>query len=87
MIIPTTTQQVLQLSPEKAEEILDHLEELLVAQLPDYEPPADFQDPGAVWMLAYLVDMLNKLSARTDTPFGPDGWLGLIPEDELGEHA
>jgi hypothetical protein len=77
---PTTVQEVFQLSSDDAEEFLYKLEAALVDLIPP-EPPEDFDTKEAMWVLAYTVDMLNRLSTHPDNPFGAEGWLAHLPED------
>lgn len=89
MIIPTTIQEALQIqTTEEAEAVLERMEELLSGKMESIdELPDDFDDKMAVYMLACTIDILNRLKTHPESPFGPDGWIGEIPEDELGEHG
>ena len=81
---PTTIQEAFELSADDAEECLDLLEDALDGVLPK-DPPEGFDTKESAWSLAYVVDMLNRLSTHPDNPFGTEGWIAVLPNEDETE--
>ncbi len=82
MGFPTTIAEALALDTEKAEELAYKLDEMVAEKMGEYDPGEDFDTGEARFMLAHMIDVLNRISALPDNPFGADGWIALIPEED-----
>ncbi len=85
MSFPTTTEEALAVSPEKAEKYVNILFDILDEVMSKYEPPDEFVDHEANFMLAAVIDTLNRVSRLPNHPFGPGGWVAMIPDDEVSD--
>lgn len=83
MNFPTTTEEALAVSPEKAEELMDVLFDTLDEIMDEYDPGEDFIERQSNFMLAAVIDTLNRVSQLPDQPFGPDGWVSMLPPDVM----
>lgn len=81
MGFPTTIQEALTLTPEKAEEYAERLEEMLMDHAADWTPPEEILESTANYMLAAMIDVLNRCNNLPGNPLAPD-WTTHIPEEE-----
>lgn len=82
MGFPTTIAEALALPSDKAEEYAYKLDAMVADKLGDYDPGDDFDSGEQRFMLAHMIDVLNRISALPDNPFGTEGWISVIPDNQ-----
>lgn len=82
MSIPTTVSEALSFSSKQAEEMMFKIDALVGEKMGEYDPGEEFDTREEVFALAHMIDVLNRVSQLPDNPFGPGGWISLIPEDQ-----